>query len=270
MIGLAGAAACQRRVAPVVVADSASVAVDLPRGGHGWLSRFDVTSTGIDHIARAAPSGTSMVGEYYPASRSPAFTRLDNAAVLANYQSVHSDKALALINCSFFERYDPETELSFPIKAQGIIITGGSSPYGPCEYPADRRYEKVRLKALVWNDSSIKVTDYDHKTGEGLNDPAFPDGLVTYDYADHPANVLAGDPMDKYQLLGVAGISLLVLTIGKGRMVDGAALMKRNGVQGTILTVDGGPSTHLWTKASGAVLETVSKTLPHYLGFRRR
>ena len=182
-----------------------------------------------------------------------------------------------MINCSFFERYDPATELSFPIKRDGKIITGGSSPYGPCANPADDRYKIVTLKALVWNERAIQIVDYDHKTGGILNNEAFPNGLVSYDYKDHPANILAGDPVGQYQLMGTfptrdGGLPdvLFVLTIVKGRMVEGAEILKRNGVAGTILTVDGGPSTHLWTTKHGAVMTTESKTLPHYLGFRAR
>jgi hypothetical protein len=238
---------------------------------------FYLPKTAIDHIASEFVTPNPRLGEYYPASRSPAFTRIDAGAVLGQYRRRHGDKAQALINASFFERYDQATELSFPIKRAGQIITGGSSPYGPCEYPADDRYKNVTLKALVWNDHAIQIVDYDHKTGGVLNDPIFPDGLVTYDYKDHPANVLAGDPVGQYQLMGTfttrdGGLPdcLFVLTIIQGRMVDGAAVLRRNGVAGTVLTVDGGPSTHLWTAKDDVVIAAASKTLPHFLGFRAR
>jgi hypothetical protein len=278
LAGLTAISACKPAETPgTSVGDGQSLRVDLPHGGHAWLSRFDMNKTAIDHIAADVDAASTKVGEYYPSSESPAFTRIDAGGVLDSYRATNGEKAQALVNCSFFERYDPATELSFPIKRNGEIITGGSSPYGPCQYPADDRYKAVRLKALVWNDRAIKVVDYDHKTGGILNDTAFPNGFVSYDYKDHPANVLAGDPVGQYQLMGTfttreGGLPdvLFVLTIVQGRMAEGAEVLKRNGVAATVLTVDGGPSTHLWTRANGVVIATQSKTLPHFLGFRER
>jgi hypothetical protein len=278
LAGLAGVAACKPSAIPLTpVVDGQSQRVNLPNGGHAWLSRFDIAKTAIDHIVGDVDPVPSKIGDYYPDSKSPAFIRIDAARVLEGYRTTHGDKVQALINASFFERYNLATELSFPIKQNGKIITGGSSPYGPVEAPKDERYKSVILKALVWNDHAVKVVDYDHKTGGVLNGTAFPNGLVTYDYKDHPANVLAGDPVGQYQLMGTfptrdGGLPdvLFVLTIIKGRMVEGAEVLKRNGVAGTIVTVDGGPSTHLCTKESGVVIATESKTLPHFLGFRAR
>jgi hypothetical protein len=251
--------------------------VALPNGGKAWLSRFKLADTVIDHISFIAPLPNPKLGDYYPASTSPLFRRLKADWMLADYRAKHGDACRAFINCSFFERYDPETELSFPIKQSGRVLTGGSSPYGPRMAPADSRYAKVVLKALVWNGRGALMTDYDHQTGGILADTRFPDGLVTYDYKDHPANVLAGDPVGLYQLLGVSAprsdglsASLFVLTIAKGRMVEGAALLASKGAVGTILTVDGGPSTHLWTGGAENQITTESVTLPHYLGFRAR
>jgi hypothetical protein len=275
--GLGALAACDRDMPVAPVSDRQSQRYDLPNGGSAWLSRFNIANTAIDHIALDAPTKSMPVGLYFPSSGSGEFTRLDAQSVLGNYRAKHGDEAQALINCSFFERYDPVTELSFPIKRAGRILTGGSSPYGPCKAPRDARYKDVKLKALVWNDHAINVVDYDHVTGGILNDPIFPDALVTYDYRDHPATVLAGDPVGQYQLLGTfptrdGGLPdvLYVLTILKGRMADGAALLRHNGLAGTVLTVDGGPSTHLWHYKEGSVITTESKSLPHYLGFRAR
>lgn len=275
-IGTLGAVcACSNKETRLPFEDGGSQRVDLPNGGRAWLSQFDISKTAIDHIAAETLIQAPSEGAYYPASTSPAFTRLDASAVLQHYSQTYPTKAQALLNCSFFERYDDVTELSFPIKSAGKIITGGSSPYGPRPKLFDEYYRNVTLKALVWNDREITVTEYNHKTGGVLNNTAYPNGFVTYDFKDHPANVLSSDPVGQYQLLGTnsnrgGGLSdlLYVLTITKGRMIDGASLLKRNGVTSTVLTVDGGPSTHLWTKKNGAVITTQSKTLPHYLGFR--
>ena len=203
----------------------------------------------IDHIALQAAGQSSKVGDYYPASESPAFAQLNATDVLKDYQRAHGAATLALNNCSFFERYDPVTELSFPLKRAGVVITGGSIPYGPRSLPADPCYKNVILKALIWNENAIKIADYNQLTGKPLADVAFPDGLVTYRYQDHP---------------------LLVLTVTQGRMVEGAAVLKANGAIGDILTVDGGPSTHLWTRVTESVIATRSIALPHFLGFRLR
>jgi hypothetical protein len=254
-----------------------SEALALPNGGKAWLSRFELADTIIDHINFLVPLPNSKPGDYYPASTSPLFRRLNADWSLGDYLAEHGDACKALINCSFFERYDADTELSFPIKQGGRVTTGGSSPYGPRPDPADPRYAKVVLKALVWNRQGVMIADYDHKTGGILIDARFPDGLVTYDYKDHPANILAGDPVGRYQLLGVSapganGLSttLYVLTIAEGRMVDGAALLANQSAVGTILTVDGGPSTHLWAGGKENLITTESVSLPHYLGFRAR
>lgn len=274
---LLGVAACQQDARRPPFENARSTRFDLPGGGTARLMRYDTTKTMIDHICREAPSQNAKLGDYYPNSKSPAFQRLDTTDVARDYQAQHGAKTQVIINCSFFERYDPATELSFPIKREGKIITGGSSPYGPRPNPADSRYKDVTLKALIWNDRVVSVVDYDHITGGVLNDPNFANGFVTYAYEDHPANVLAGDPVGSYQLLGVKSVPgsalsgvLFTLTIERGRMVDGAAALKRHGVDGPVLTVDGGPSTHLWESGVGDIVTTESKTLPHYLGFRAR
>jgi hypothetical protein len=275
--GLAAVAACNPSFEVAPSGDGQSKRIDLPNGGSAWLSRFNVATTAIDHIALDAPTKSMPIGLYYPRSGSGAFTRLDARAVLKNYRAAHGEAAQALINCSFFERYDAETELSFPIKRAGRILTGGSSPYGPIKAPKDARYKSVVLKAMFWNDATIGITDYDPVTGGVLNDPRYPDALVSYDYKDHPATILAGDPVGKYQLMATPDGTtdpkpgtLLVLTIMRGTMAQGANILRQNGVTGTVLTVDGGPSTHLWDKVAGNVIETDSKSLPHYLGFRTR
>jgi hypothetical protein len=275
--GLAAVAACNPSVEVAPFGDGQTKRVDLPNGGNAWLSRFNVATTAIDHIALDALTKAMPAGLYYPRSGSSAFMRLDARAVLKNYRAAHGDAAQALINCSFFERYDAQTELSFPVKRAGRILTGGSSPYGPIKAPKDARYQSVVLKAMYWNDTTIGIADYDPVTGGILNDERYPDALVSYDYRDHPATVLAGDPVGKYQLMATLdsatdpkSATLCVLTITRGTMAQGANVLHQHGVTGTVLTVDGGPSTHLWHKVAGNVIETESKSLPHYLGFRTR
>jgi hypothetical protein len=269
LIGAVALGACNAPTTPLANSQGLGIAIVLPNGGMARLSTFRLGETRIDQIARPVSVGVSKAGDYSPGSASPIFAQINAEAALAEYQKDHGEAAQALINCSFFERYDPVTELSFPIKRVGRLLTGGSSPYGPRPHPADPRYASVGLKALVWNDTTRKILNYDPTTGEPLKDPNFADGLVTYRYEDHPATILAGDPVGQYQLLGIRrDQTLLVLSITQGRMMEGAAVLRVNGAVGDILTLDGGPSTHLWTKTNGTVIATKSIALPHYLGFR--
>jgi hypothetical protein len=256
---------------PFARIEGVGIGIFLPDAGAASLSIFPIKDVVIDQIALKSNVASNKQGDYYPDSPSPPFQQLNAEDVVKNYQNAHGDTIQSLINCSFFERYDAVTELSFPIKRAGAIVTGGSSPYGPRANPADKRYSKVVLRALVWNDTQVKITNYDHRIGSPLNDAAFFDGLVTYRYVDHPAYVLMGDLEGQYQMLGVRGDhTLLVLTITRGRMEDGADVLRTYGAEGDILTIDGGPSTHLWTKFQETVIATKSVALPHYLGFRSR
>jgi hypothetical protein len=187
--------------------------------------------------------------------------------------------AFSAVNFAFFESYGPSTALAFPVKVGGRVITGGSGPYGPIAHPRHPYYRTSVLRALTWNERAAAVTRYDPATGAPLNDPGVREGVVTYAYADHPSSALAGDPPNRYQLLGVVGVdgshTLAILTLDRASLRAGAQLLRRHGVTGDILTFDGGVSTYLWTARNG-VLEapdnnaTAAPTLPHYLCIHHR
>jgi hypothetical protein len=269
--------------APVTVAevDGASL-VRLPVGaGVGYLQRIDVRRMRIDQILgeRDAAAPTDP-GAYYPGSQSPRFVRIPAVQAQGSCRSRFGSKAFSVVNASFFEEYDRSTRLSFPVKTGGVLISGGSSPWGPVPTPKDRRYRDVRLRALRWDERGVAIDGYDPATGAPLDAPGTREALVSYAFADHPSALVGHDPANRYQLIGVADTDgrdgpeiLLVLTVERATLHDGAALLHGLGAVGDIVTVDGGVSTFLWNAAAvgsgpGSVLVPPVSTdgaLPHYL-----
>lgn len=230
--------------------------------------------------------GLAVNGLYYPNESdesSPFFQRLTVAAVCDRYQAQHPSGVFSIINASFFEDYESSTRLSFPIKVNGALVTAGSSPYGPIEEPADAYYRTVQLKALTWDDEKATISDYDPATGYPLNQPSVQNGLVSYAYQDHPAYVLAGDPVNRYHVIGIVSIDdaestarLLIASANRTTLQDAAEVLRQRGVAGDIMTIDGGISTYLWSATAGdLVLPQVAEgenvpALPHYLGIRSK
>jgi len=206
--------------------------------------------------------------------------------VAEEYQQLYANNVFSIINCSFFEQYQPSTQLSFPIKFNGVVISGGNSPYGPVKEPKDKYYRNIRLKALVWDDNQAYITNYDLTSGAPLNQKAVKNAIVTYQYSDHPAKVLAQNQVNKYQVMGtlnkdgVKGDELLLIVTANQTTLDEAAdLLRKLGVKGDIITVDGGRSTYLFNPQSGNIIvpqmsnlqaNPTFRDLPHYLGFRKK
>jgi hypothetical protein len=265
-----GATALAALAAPACAAAPTFRPVSLPSGGRAWHGRFLMRDVELAHVLRPATGTTAAPpGLYVPGSVSPAFARLDREAVLADFRRRRGRRALALINASFFERYEEATELTFPVKAAGRLVTGGSSRWGPCAAPADPRWAGVKLRALVWDAERCAIHDHDPASHASLG---LADGLVSYAWRDHPAAVLLNDPVDRHQMLAVAASrpggptdTLHVLTVAQGRMSEGAAHLTRSGAQGPVLTLDGGPSAHLWAAGQGALVAARTRRLPHFL-----
>ena len=251
-----------------------------------YLQTIDLRRMQIDQIIGKIESKESK-SLYYPSLAgvsSPFFERLTPTAARSRYQEQHPSTVFSVINASFFEEYESSTRLSFPIKLNGVLISGGSSPYGPVQKPADAYYRRVKLKALVWDSDTVKIIDYDPATGYPLNQPDIENALVSYDYRDHPAYVLADDPVNYYHVIGIvesekdskAGNKLLVATAARSTLKQAAEMLRQRGVKGTIMTIDGGISTYLWNvKAGDLVLPQVASgetvpALPHYLGIRSK
>ena len=250
-----------------------------------YLQTIDLRRMQIDQIiGKAERKGSKSL--YYPSLAgvsSPFFERLTTTAARSRYQEQHPPTVFSIINASFFEEYKSSTRLSFPIKLNGALISGGSSPYGPIQNPADAYYRRVTLKALVWDSNTVEITRYDPATGYPLNQPDVENALVSYDYQDHPAYVLADDPVNYYHVMGIveseedkADNQLLIATAARSTLAQAAAILRQRGVTGTIMTLDGGISTYLWNvKAGNLVLPQVAAgekvpALPHYLGIRAK
>src|SRR5919199_3047384 len=105
-------------------------------------------------------------------------------------------------------------------------------------------------------------------------------------YGDHPARVLGKNQANRYQLIGTLDLDgikgdelLLIMTVNRTTLGEGADLLRQLGVEGEIITVDGGSSTYLFNSRKGNIIlpqpanqedNPTFRKLPHYLGFRTR
>jgi hypothetical protein len=259
----------------IATVDGASVSrLSLSDGSQAYLQQIDLRRIRIDQVVGEQDTAAAPdTGRYYPGASSPRFIRILPGEAQDICRTQYGTALFSVVNFAFFEEYDRSTRLSFPIKAHGGLVTGGSSPYGPIDAPADSYYRGVTLQALTWTDSGAAISPYNPKTGAPLDSPTANDGLVTYAYRDHPSYVLNHDPPNRYQLLAQSDPQhLLILTVEHATLETAAQLMRAHGATGEILTFDGGISTYLW-QANVGVLVPVTNTdgkLPHYLCLVRR
>ncbi|MDY6781624.1 MAG: hypothetical protein SW833_03560 [Cyanobacteriota bacterium] len=239
-------------------------------------------------VGKVRDRGTGQ-GQYYQGegqSDSPYFKMTKFDPVWHQYMQAHETQVFSLINFAFFETYRSTTQLAFPVKLNSRLITGGSSPFGPSNNAADERYRFVKLKALIWDENTVSIVDYDPESGSPLNSPTVENAIVTYRYSDHPAKILAQNPPNKYQLIGTLdkdGLPgdewMLILTVNRATLDEGANLLRQLGARGEIVTADGGSSTLIMNSRTGVLIapQPVNMVenpnawkLPHYLGFRRK
>ena len=247
-------------------AGASLVRLALSDGSQGYLQQLDMRRMRIEQVVGPRdPTRPATPGAYYPGSPSPRFTRIPPDRVEQDCRTRFGSTLFSVVNFAFFEEYDASTRLSFPAKAHGAVLSGGSSPYGPVAAPSAAYYRGVTLGALVWTDQRAEVVRYDPATGAPLNKA--PDGLISYAYRDHPARALNGDPPNRYQLVGVNGQYLLILTVEHATLEAAAEVLRTRGATGDILTFDGGVSTFLWQAAAGQLVSITNKdgALPHYL-----
>ncbi|MEH2159838.1 MAG: hypothetical protein V7K38_02055 [Nostoc sp.] len=262
---------------------------ELTNGNEAYLQVIDLRKMEIDQIIGGVDNMGRNEGKYYQGEGkyySPFFQRQLFSEVADEYKKLYENNVFSMINCSFFEQYESSTQLSFPIKLNGVVITGGTSPYGPIKEPKDKYYSNIRLKALVWNNKQAYITDYDQVSGTPLNQNVVKNAIVTYRYSDHPAKVLAQNQANKYQLIGTLdkdGVNgnelLLIMTVKQATLDEAADLLRKLGVKGDIITVDGGRSTYLFNSQNGNIIvpqlsnlqeNPTFRNLPHYLGFRKK
>lgn len=275
---------------PIEVIDGAALyKQELTDGNEAYLQVINLHKMQIDQLIGEVDNMGLRQGKYYQGEGehySPFFQRKLFEEVTNEYKQLYSDAVFSIINCSFFEQYKSSTQLSFPIKLNGKVISAGNSPYGPISQPRDAFYSKVRLKALVWDDKQAYITDYDPTTGAPLNERGVQNAIVTYKYSDHPAKVLAQNQANRYYVIGTLNFDgikgdelLLIVTVNKATLDEAADLLRQLGVKGDIITVDGGTSTYLFNSRMGNIMLPQSanpkdspsfRNLPHYLGFRKR
>jgi hypothetical protein len=275
---------------PLQIIDGAALyKKELANGNEAYLQVINLGKMHIDQIISEVDNMGVSEGKYYKGEGeyySPYFPRKLFSEVADEYNKFYKNNAFSIINCSFFEQYQSSTQLSFPIKLNGVVISGGTSPYGPIKQPKDKYYSNIHLKALVWNNKQAYITDYDQVSGAPLNQNAVKNAIVTYRYSDHPAKVLAQNQANKYQVIGTLdkdGVKgdelLLIMTVKKATLDEAADLLRKLGVKGDIITVDGGRSTYLFNSQNGNIIvpqlsnpqeNPTLRNLPHYLGFRKK
>ncbi|MBN3959611.1 hypothetical protein [Nostoc sp. NMS8] len=275
---------------PLQVIDGAALyKKQLTNGNEAYLQVIDLRKMHIDQITGEVDDMGLNEGKYYKGEGghySPFFQNKLFSEVTDEYKKLYENNVFSMINCSFFEQYQSSTQLSFPIKLNGVVITGGTSPYGPIKEPKNKYYSNIRLKTLVWDNKQAYITDYNPVSGVPLNQKAVKNAIATYQYSDHPAKVLAQNQANKYQLIGtlnkdgVKGDELLaIMTVNQATLDEAADLLRKLGVKGDIITVDGGRSTYLFNSQQGNIIvpqlsnlqeNPTFRHLPHYLGFRKR
>jgi hypothetical protein len=262
---------------------------ELTNGNEAYLQIIDLRKMEIDQIIGEVDNMGLNEGKYYKGEGkyySPFFKQKLFSEVTDEYKKLYANNVFSMINCSFFEQYQSSSQLSFPIKLNGVVITGGTSPYGPIKEPKDKYYSNIRLKTLVWDNKQAYITDYDQVSGSPLNKNEVKNAIVTYQYSDHPAKVLAQNQANKYQVIGTLdkdGVKgnefLLIMTVKQATLDEAADLLRKLGVKGDIITVDGGRSTYLFDSQNGNIIvpqlsnvqeNPTYRNLPHYLGFRKK
>jgi hypothetical protein len=256
------------------------------KGNVIYLQTLDLHKIQIDQLTGNVDRSRQAQGFYYPSQSkesSPFFQRLTVAQVRKDYQQQNRLGIFSIINASFFEDYQRSTRLSFPLKLNGKVITAGSSPYGPIPKPADPYYRKIQLQALIWDNTKATIAPYNPANGSPLDRASVQNALVSYAYQDHPAYVLAGDPANRYHMIGILNPQdvgktnrLLIATSDRATLERAATVVRQQGVKGDLMTIDGGISTYLWSDRAGdLILPQVADgekvpALPHYLGIRAK
>jgi hypothetical protein len=254
-----------------------------------YLQVINLREMKIDQLLGEVDNMGTNQGKYYQGEGnyySPFFERKLYAPVTEEYKQLYGDTIFSIINCSFFEQYKSSSQLSFPIKFNGKVISGGNSPYGPVKKPANKYYSNIRLKALVWDETQAYITDYNPATGFPLNQKNIQNAVVTYKYSDHPSKVLANNQINKFHVISTLNKDkikgnelLLIVTVNRANLDESANLLRKLGVKGDIITIDGGTSTFIFNNKQGNILlpqtgnlgeNPTVRNLPHYLGFRSK
>lgn len=219
-------------------------------------------------------------------SKSPYFTTYSFENALKQAQKSSKSPIIGMIHGVFFEEFNAATQLAFPIKNNGEILSAGSSPQGPCDNPKLPIFKDIQLKALVWTDSTIAIKNYDTQTGTPLTDTHFPNGFVTYQYTEHPAKLKRPLDADRFLVMGTFGMDtlkadnqLVILIVNRAGLEFAAAHLRQFGVKSDIIAIGGRATTLLYNKNKkileplgfSMTAEGLSKMqLPHFLFFTKK
>lgn len=263
-----------------VIAGAGLYKTSLSNGNEAYLQIIDLRKIQIEQIIGEIDDMGIKQGKYYRNNLddySPYFQNKPFGNIWQEYNLLYGKQIFSLINCAFFEEYKSSTELAFPVKLNGQVITAGSSPYGPFNAAINDYYKNIKLKALVWNKNSAYITDYEPESGYPLNKQRVKNAIVTYQYSDHPAKVLFKNQANKYHVIGtlnkdnIPGDELIfILTVNQNTLDQAAELLRNLGIKGDIITIDGGGSTLITNPRTGTLITPQTINLPHYLGFRQK
>jgi hypothetical protein len=259
----------------------------LGDGNEVYLQVVDLQKMRLEQILGSEDDKGFGQGKYYQGEgkyNSPFFTRKSFEEVQKQYLQLHQNKVFSIINCAFFEQYKPSTQLSFPIKLNGKVVTGGSSPYGPVREPGNKYYRNIRLKVLVWDANRAYINNYNSATGAPLNKSAVRNAIVTYAAKDHPAKVLGRNQSNRFHVIGTLDKDgkrgdelLLILTVNRATLDEASRQLRLLGVRSDVITIDGGSSTYLFNSRVGNIMAPFAldnspalaiRNLPHYLAIR--
>lgn len=245
---------------------------------------LDLRKIKISQIVSNPINKTNGNGFYSKNSSSPYFKRYNYSDIIKQA----NPNTFAIINAMFFEQYADSTQLSFPIKVNGKILTGGSSPYGPNQNPKHDYYKNAKLLALVFNTNSAKIITYGTSEKNVFQNDDIQNGLVSYNYKEHPAVIFQNNKVTRFLLVGTLHDKSqknenqyedewLIVAIAQKTIGEVADILKNVGVKSEIMTLDGGTSVFLYgTKFglkeapgfdSNSKDSIKARNLPHYLQF---
>jgi hypothetical protein len=251
-----------------------------------YIQLVDLRAMTLDQVIGDERKPGKNQGIYYQGETrfsSPFFQNLLFSDVQKTVVDASGENRLfSIFNGAFFEQHEAATQFAFPLKHQGNVLSGGNSPYGPRQTPADPQFKDVNLLALTWKQGNVAIVPYSPTTGAPLADNAIAEAIVSYDYRDHPAYRYLKDTPNRFHLLGTIDADgkpgdelLAIVTVNQATLDQTAVLLRNLGVTGLIMTIDGGASTYLFTPTTGAVTipaptEKASRQLPHYFVIRQR
>lgn len=242
--------------------------------GTNFIVAFHMDHLEVGSYEQVDTTKQALNGLYLDEIPSPFFHRIPYPEVIDRHTDAY------IINGSFFKSYDPSTPLSYPIFADGHWITGGSSPYGPTNNPVNSYYGTIQLLAMQVENGHAEINTFNPEKHP------LPFTIVSQNYIDHPAKVLAGNRTTRFLLATTLDENedgkneWLVFSIGHGRITDQAAELEALQNSGPIITLDGGTSVLFYHPDRGVLqrpqsspnstLESQVERLPHYLIFRKR